>query len=116
MGIKLAIDDFGTGYSMLGYLAHFPFDHLKIDQRLAPNIPTNAKEVAIVSGVITIGQNLGLTVIAEGVETIEQVEFYQTMGLHDFQGWYFSREITVDEMTELLKNDSPWEDKTLLRE
>ncbi|MCP4143414.1 MAG: EAL domain-containing protein [Chloroflexi bacterium] len=105
MGIKLAIDDFGTGYSMLGYLAHFPFDHLKIDQRLAPNLPVDNKEVAIVSGVITIGQDLGLTVIAEGVETIEQVNFYKSLGIHDFQGWYFSHEITVDEMTKVLKNN-----------
>ena len=108
MGIKLAIDDFGTGYSMLGYLAHFPFDHLKIDQRLAPNVPTDQKEAAIVSGVITIGQNLGLTVIAEAVESIELVKFYQSLGCHDFQGWYYSREIEADEITKMLKSGHNW--------
>ena len=112
LGIKLAIDDFGTGYSMLGYLAHFPFDHLKIDQRLAPNILVDPKEVAIVSGVITISQKLGLTVIAEGVETIEQIDFYQSLGCHDFQGWYYSREINAEEITKKLKENVAREAKS----
>ena len=104
LGVKLAIDDFGTGYSMLGYLARFPFDHLKIDQRIAPNILVEPKEAAIVSGIISISQQLGLTVIAEGIETKKQLDFFQSIGCKYFQGWYFSREVDADTITKLLQN------------
>ena len=104
LGIKLAIDDFGTGYSMLGYLARFPFDHLKIDQRLAPNILSEPKESAIVSGIVSISQELGLTVIAEGIETKAQLDFYRQLGCDYFQGWYYSREVSADDVTKLLMN------------
>ncbi len=104
LGVKLAIDDFGTGYSMLGYLARFPFDHLKIDQRLAPNILVDPKEATIVSGIISISRELGLTVIAEGIETQEQLDFYKFLGCDYFQGWYYSRDVDADTITHLLKN------------
>ena len=102
LGIKLAIDDFGTGYSMLGYLAHFPFDHLKIDQRIAPNIINDPKEAAIVSGIISISHELGLKVIAEGIETKAQLDFYRSLGCQYFQGWYFSREVDAATVTQML--------------
>ena len=104
LGVKLAIDDFGTGYSMLGYLARFPFDHIKIDQRLAPNILVEPKEAAIVSGIIAISRELGLTVIAEGIETQEQLDFYQSLGCNYFQGWYYSKAVDANTITALLKN------------
>lgn len=109
IGPQLAVDDFGTGYSTLGYLAQFPFDRLKIDQRLAPNIASDPKDAAIVSGIITIGQNLGMQVIAEGVETPEQLSFYETQGCFDFQGWYYSRAVSAEKITEYLKQGTRWE-------
>ena len=108
LGIRLAVDDFGTGYSTLGHLAHFPFDRIKIDQKLAPNIPADPKDAAIVAGIITISENLGLEVIAEGVETNEQLVFYQSQNCHVIQGWYFSRAVPGDTITELLKNGHNW--------
>lgn len=104
LGVKLAIDDFGTGYSMLGYLARFPFDHLKIDQRIAPNILSDPKEAAIVAGIVSISQQLGLNVIAEGIETQEQLNFYRSLGCQYFQGWYFSREVDAATITKTLQN------------
>jgi diguanylate cyclase (GGDEF)-like protein len=106
--LKLAIDDFGTGYSTLSYLAQFPFDRLKIDQRLAPNITSDPKDAAIVSGIITIGQNLGMQVIAEGVETTEQLSFYETQGCFDIQGWYYSRAVSPEKITEFLEQGTRW--------
>ena len=106
--MKLAIDDFGTGYSTLSYLAQFPFDRLKIDQRLAPNITSDPKDAAIVSGIITIGQNLGMQVIAEGVETPEQLSFYETQGCFDFQGWYYCRAVSPEKITEFLTQGTRW--------
>ena len=104
LGLKLAIDDFGTGYSMLGYLARFPFDHLKIDQRIAPNILSDPKEAAIVAGIVSISQQLGLNVIAEGIETQEQLNFYRSLGCQYFQGWYYSREVDASTITKILQN------------
>ena len=108
LGLRLAVDDFGTGYSTLGHLAHFPFDRIKIDQKLAPNIPTDPKDAAIVAGIITISENLDLEVIAEGVETDEQLAFYQSRNCHIFQGWYFSRAVSADTITEYLMNGHNW--------
>ncbi len=108
MGIRLAVDDFGTGYSTLRHLAHFPFDRIKIDQKLAPNIPTDPKDTAIVAGIITISENLGLEVIAEGVENAKQLAFYQSRNCHIIQGWYFSRSLPADTITGYLKNGHKW--------
>jgi len=108
LGVRLAVDDFGTGYSTLGHLAHFPFDRIKIDQKLAPNIPADPKDAAIVAGIITISENLGLEVIAEGVETDEQLAFYKNLNCHIIQGWYFDRAVSADTITEYLKNGHNW--------
>ncbi|MBN1303631.1 MAG: EAL domain-containing protein [Anaerolineales bacterium] len=108
LGLKLAIDDFGTGYSTLGFLPHFPFDHLKIDQRLAPDILTDPKEAAIISGVITISNKLGLKVIAEGVESYEQIEFFKSQGCTVFQGYYYSDSVRADEITRILQKRHLW--------
>ena len=108
MGIRLAVDDFGTGYSTLSHLSQFPFDILKIDQRLAPNVTTASKDVAIVSGVIKICENLGLEVIAEGVERQDQLDFYQSQGCYNIQGWYFSRPVDAAEITKVLESTKNW--------
>ena len=102
------MDDFGTGYSTLGYLANFPFDRLKIDQRLAPNITSDPRDAAIVAGIITIGQNLGMQVIAEGVETRAQLTFFESQGCFDIQGWYYSKPVSADKITEYLRQGFKW--------
>lgn len=103
LGVRLAIDDFGTGYSTLNQLAHFPFDTLKIDQRFSPYVTTSKKDAAIVRGIVSIAKNLELEVVVEGVETDEQLEAFQNMGCTNYQGWYFSRAVPVDEMERLLR-------------
>ncbi len=91
MGIKIALDDFGVGYSSLNVLKHFPVDTLKIDKSFLQNCPENAQDAAIVETVITLGHNLNLVVLAEGVETQEQVIWLQKLHCDLLQGYYFSR-------------------------
>jgi len=107
LGVSLAMDDFGSGFSTLGHLAHIPFDLIKIDQRLIANIH-NAKDAAVVSGIIAICLNLELDVIAEGVETIEQLNYCISKGCEFFQGWYYSRAVEPMEITNYLLNGVPW--------
>ncbi|HKJ37615.1 MAG TPA: EAL domain-containing protein [Anaerolineales bacterium] len=110
LGVLLAMDDFGTGFSTLGYLAHIPFDRIKIDQKLISNID-NPKDAAVVSGIIAICRNLNLEVIAEGVETDEQLAFCSSKGCNFFQGWYYSPAVDASEITRYLVEGVPWEDK-----
>jgi EAL domain-containing protein (putative c-di-GMP-specific phosphodiesterase class I) len=109
-GVALAMDDFGAGFSTLGYLAHIPFDRIKIDQRLVANLD-NPKDAAVVSGIITICKNLNLEVVAEGVETDEQLAFCVSMGCTFFQGWYYSPAVDSSEITQYLTKGVPWKNK-----
>ena len=91
LGINIALDDFGTGYSSLSYLKQLPINTLKIDKSFIDNIVTNEREKAIVDGIIQLAQKIDLDVIAEGVETKEQIKLLQSMGCNQIQGYYFSK-------------------------
>ena len=93
MGVKVAIDDFGTGYSNLSYLKRFPVDKLKLDQSFVREITTDQHDLSIARAVIAMGHGLGLTVIAEGVETAAQLELLAANGCDEIQGYYLSRPI-----------------------
>ena len=100
LGINIALDDFGTGYSSLSYLKQLPINTLKIDKSFIDNIVTNEREKAIVDGIIQLAQKIDLDVIAEGVETREQIKLLQSMGCNQIQGYYFSRPLPPDEIEE----------------
>jgi diguanylate cyclase (GGDEF)-like protein/PAS domain S-box-containing protein len=95
-GIKLAIDDFGTGYSMLSYLKYFPIDRIKIDRSFVRDITTDSDDAAITEAIVVMAHSLKLKVVAEGVETEEQLEFLRRCGCEEVQGYYFSRPHPVD--------------------
>jgi diguanylate cyclase (GGDEF)-like protein len=97
MGPGVSIDDFGTGYSSLGYLKRFPIDELKIDRSFVKGVPHDGDDAAIVSAIIGMAHALGLSVVAEGVETEEQLEFLEERGCEGFQGFLFSRPVPAEE-------------------
>lgn len=103
VGIKLAIDDFGTGYSSLNYLKRMPIDRLKVDQSFVRDINKDPESTTITEAIINLGHSLKLKVIAEGVETGEQLEFLRHRGCDEFQGYYFSRPIPAGQFATLLK-------------
>ena len=102
MGIKVAIDDFGTGYSSLNYLKRFPIDTLKIDRAFVADVCKDPHDTAIVRAIITLGHALDLTVIAEGVETQEQLQYLSSLGCDAVQGFLFSKSLTASAFEELL--------------
>ena len=103
LGVQLSIDDFGTGYSSLSALKTFPVARLKIDSSFIKDLPSNENDVAIATAVISLGQKLNLRVIAEGVETADQVKFLRDNNCDEMQGYYFSRPIAASEIEEFLK-------------
>ena len=107
MGLKLSIDDFGTGYSSLNYLRKLPVDELKIDRSFIMEISECADSRAIVSAIVYLARNLNLSTVAEGVERKEELEFLQMLDCRQYQGYYFSRPINVDEFMRLLSKNHP---------
>src|SRR4029077_3151439 len=98
LGIRISIDDFGTGYSSLAYLKRFPIDTLKIDRAFIRSVTTNADDAAITAAIIGMAQSLKLKVVAEGVETAEQLEFLRVRGCDEIQGYYLSKPLGAVEI------------------
>lgn len=105
MGVRISIDDFGTGYSSLNYLKRFPIHTLKIDRSFVRDIMGKLEDAAIVSTIIVLAQNLNLKVIAEGVETEQQLNFLKQRQCYDMQGYYFSRPIPAEDFKILLNRE-----------
>ena len=123
MGISLSLDDFGTGYSSLSYLQHFPICTLKIDRSFTARIDTHPESAQIVATIIALGHNLNMKVIAEGVETVAQMQLLKKLRCDFGQGYLFSCPMPVEEATQLLEenrqghplipNKRPYEQETL---
>ena len=104
MGVRISMDDFGTGYSSLSYLRSFPFDKIKIDQSFVRDLATRNDSAVIVRAVTTIGNSLGISTTAEGVETADQLQRLKDEGCTEVQGFFLGRPLPIKEATALLRN------------
>jgi EAL domain-containing protein (putative c-di-GMP-specific phosphodiesterase class I) len=107
LGVLLGIDDFGTGYSSLSYLSRFPIDTLKVDSSFVSRIGEDKENLEIVRTIITLAHNLRMDVIAEGVETAEQLSQLRDLGCEYGQGYYFSRPVSAEEANHLIADLLP---------
>ncbi|MBI5890673.1 MAG: EAL domain-containing protein [Nitrosomonadales bacterium] len=105
VGVKLSLDDFGTGYSNFGYLRRFPIDSLKIDQSFVRGVASKPEDAMIVDSIIGLAQRMKLHVIAEGVETADQLHYLRANHCDELQGYYFSKALPAAEFAELLRGD-----------
>jgi len=97
-------DEFCTGYSSLNYLKKMPLDRLKVDRSFVRDIVTNADDDAIVKSILTLGRQFNLQVVAEGVETLEKLDFLRRCGCDEIQGYYFSRPLSADEFAQFIRS------------
>ncbi|HUR23547.1 MAG TPA: EAL domain-containing protein [Acidimicrobiales bacterium] len=110
LGVRLALDDFGQGYSSLSYLKRFPLDVLKVDKAFVDGLVDNAEDRAIVRSVVALARELGISVTAEGIETVRQLEHVKTLGCDVGQGYWFSRPVPADEITALMRKQPAGEE------
>jgi EAL domain-containing protein (putative c-di-GMP-specific phosphodiesterase class I) len=102
IGVRLAIDDFGTGYSSLGYLKRLPVDALKIDRSLVQDVERSSRDLALVRTVLSLGETLGLDMIAEGIESVEQLKALRRVGCQQGQGFHLCAPMTAVELERIL--------------
>ncbi|OWK24636.1 hypothetical protein AJ87_19820 [Rhizobium yanglingense] len=102
-GVRLAIDDFGTGYSSMSIMKQFPIDTIKIDKSFVSGLPHDSEGKAIAQAIINMGKALGLTIVAEGVETVEQNEFLRQHACDEIQGFLFSKPVSPENIAELIR-------------
>jgi EAL domain-containing protein (putative c-di-GMP-specific phosphodiesterase class I) len=106
MGISIAMDDFGTGYSSLSYLRRLPIDIVKIDQSFVRELPDSKEDASIAHAIIAMARNLGLDLVAEGVETIKQLNFFRQQEVMVIQGYLFSKPVPADELLTMLESET----------
>jgi EAL domain-containing protein (putative c-di-GMP-specific phosphodiesterase class I) len=107
MGVRIAIDDFGTGYSSLSQLKKFPVDTLKVDRSFIREISLHEEDRAITQAIIAMGKTLGLTVVAEGVENADQLDFLSNNACDEMQGFYFNKPVSPEELSILMRDHVP---------
>ena len=107
-GIRIALDDFGMGYSSMTYLKRFPVDTVKVDRSFVGGLGTNPEDSAIISAILSMAQALGLTTVAEGVETLEQLELLRELGCDELQGYLVSPPIPADEFEKIFGRRAYW--------
>lgn len=115
LGVRIAIDDFGTGYSSLSYLVNYPISRVKIAQELVFGVDTDLRSATVVRAAIRLAHELGIEIIAEGVETEGQEKFLLSAGCEYGQGYYFSRPVDAERATELLRSGTIKPDRRPLR-
>ncbi|HQL01608.1 MAG TPA: PAS domain S-box protein, partial [Smithellaceae bacterium] len=112
LGVRIAIDNFGTGYSSLAQIRHFPVDTLKIDRCFIRDIMENPEDISVARAILSMGRTLSLTIVAEGVETEEQMAFLQEHACDEMQGFHFSKPVAPDQFADLLRNHLPFSRKS----